>query len=66
MVSAQNSPGSGLEPIEKASKEELQAQLLATLQEGPRALLSVLQAAPRDLLYLLQNYAAKLEAGGSE
>lgn len=51
---------------ELPSKEELQAQLLATLQEGPRALLSVLQAAPRDLLYLLQNYAAKLEAGGSE
>lgn len=48
------------------SKEQLQANLLATLQEGPRQLLSVLQAAPRDLLYLLQNYADKLEKGESE
>jgi large subunit ribosomal protein L10 len=48
------------------SKEQLQANLLATLQEGPRQLLSVLQAAPRDLLYLLSNYADKLEKEGAE
>jgi large subunit ribosomal protein L10 len=52
---------------ELPSKEELQSQLLATIQEAPRLLLSVLQAAPRNLLYLLRNYADKLEkAGGQE
>lgn len=45
------------------SREELLAQLLATLQEGPRRTLGVLQAPARDLLYLLNNYAAKLEEG---
>jgi large subunit ribosomal protein L10 len=47
------------------SKEQLQSQLLATLQEGPRSLLSVLQGAPRDLMYVLSNYADKLEKEGS-
>lgn len=43
------------------SKEDLQAKLLATLQEAPRSVLGVLQAPARDLLYLLQNYASELE-----
>lgn len=48
---------------ELPSKEELQATLLATLQQAPRQVLSMLQAPSRDLLYLLQNYATKLESG---
>jgi large subunit ribosomal protein L10 len=44
------------------TKEELQAKLLATLQESPRLLLGVLQAPARDLLNLLNNYASKLES----
>lgn len=57
----------GVEAVsELPSKEQLQASLLATIQEGPRLLLSALQAAPRDLLYVLQNYAKKLEDGAGE
>ncbi|MEZ4236013.1 MAG: 50S ribosomal protein L10 [Myxococcota bacterium] len=49
---------------ELPSKEELQATLLSTLQEGPRQILGALQAPGRDLLFLLQNFAAKLEEQG--
>lgn len=45
---------------EMPSKEELQASLLATLQEAPRSVLGLVQAPARDLLFLLQNYASKL------
>jgi large subunit ribosomal protein L10 len=47
---------------ELPSKEELQAQLLATIQEAPTKVVRVLQAPGRDLLYLLQNFANKLNA----
>lgn len=43
-------------------REELLAQLLATLQEGPRQLASVVQAPGRDLVQLLKNYEDKLAA----
>ncbi len=46
---------------ELPSKEELQAQMLATLLGAPRKVMQMIQAAPRDLLYLLKNYADKLE-----
>jgi large subunit ribosomal protein L10 len=56
--------GKGVAAIaELPSKEELQATLLATLQQAPRQVLGVLQAPGRDLLFLLQNYASKLESG---
>ena len=45
---------------EMPSREDLLAQLLATLQEGPRQLVSVIQAPARDLLQLLKNYENKL------
>jgi large subunit ribosomal protein L10 len=45
------------------SREQLLANLLATLQAGPRQVLNVLQAPARDLVYVLSNYAAKLESG---
>jgi len=44
------------------SREDLLAQLLATLQEGPRQLLSVIQAPGRDLVQLLKNFENKLAA----
>jgi large subunit ribosomal protein L10 len=47
---------------ELPSKEELHAQLLATIQEAPTKVVRVLQAPARDLLYLLQNFANKLNA----
>lgn len=42
------------------SREDILAQLLATLNEGPRQLVSVLQAPGRDLVQLLKNYEDKL------
>lgn len=45
------------------SREEILAQLLATLQEGPRQLVSVIQAPGRDLVQLLKNYEDKLAGG---
>lgn len=42
------------------SREDLLAQLLATLNEGPRQLVSVIQAPARDLVQLLKNYEDKL------
>ncbi len=42
------------------SREDILAQLLATLQEGPRLLVSVIQAPGRDLVQLLKNYEDKL------
>lgn len=45
---------------EMPSREDILAQLLATLQEGPRQLVSVIQAPGRDLVQLLNNYANKL------
>jgi len=42
------------------SREELLAQLLATLQEPARQLLSILQAPGRDLVHLLHNDEQKL------
>ncbi|MBM4365886.1 MAG: 50S ribosomal protein L10 [Deltaproteobacteria bacterium] len=42
------------------SREDILAQLLATLQEGPRQLVSVIQAPGRDLVQLLKNYEDKL------
>lgn len=44
------------------SREDILAQLLATLQEGPRQLASVIQAPGRDLVQLLKNYEDKLAA----
>lgn len=48
---------------ELPSREDILAQMLATLQEGPRQLVSVIQAPGRDLVQLLQNFANKLEEG---
>jgi large subunit ribosomal protein L10 len=45
------------------SREDILAQLLATLQEGPRQLVSVIQAPGRDLVQLLKNYEDKLAGG---
>lgn len=42
------------------SREDLLAQLLSTLIEGPRQLVSVIQAPARDLVQLLKNYEDKL------
>lgn len=42
------------------SREDILAQLLATLIEGPRQLVSVIQAPARDLVQLLKNYEDKL------
>lgn len=42
------------------SREDILAQLLATLLEGPRLLVSVIQAPGRDLVQLLKNYEDKL------
>jgi large subunit ribosomal protein L10 len=42
------------------SREDLLAQLLNTLNEGPRLLVSVIQAPARDLVQLLKNYEDKL------
>ena len=44
------------------SREDILAQLLATIQEGPRLLVSVIQAPGRDLVQLLKNYEDKLAA----
>jgi len=44
------------------SREDLLAQLLNTLIEGPRQLVSVIQAPARDLVQLLKNYEDKLAA----
>lgn len=50
---------------ELPSREQLLANLLATMQEGPRQVLGVIQGPPRDLLYLLKNLETKLsEAEG--
>lgn len=46
---------------ELPSREDILAQMLATLQEGPRQLVSVIQAPARDLVQLLSNFASKLE-----
>jgi large subunit ribosomal protein L10 len=50
---------------ELPSREDILAQMLATLIEGPRLLVSVVQAPARDLVQLLKNYEDKLasEAG---
>jgi large subunit ribosomal protein L10 len=51
---------------EMPGREDLLAQLLATMQEGPRQLVSVLAAPGRDLVQVLKNYELKLaesEAG---
>lgn len=45
------------------SREDILAQLLATLNEGPRLLVSVIQAPGRDLVQLLKNYEDKLATG---
>lgn len=45
---------------ELPSREDILAQMLATLQEGPRQLVSVLAAPARDLVQLLKNYENKL------
>lgn len=47
---------------ELPSREDILAQLLATMQEGPRQLVGVVQAPARDLVYVLSNYANKLAA----
>jgi large subunit ribosomal protein L10 len=50
-----------------ASKEDLLATLLRTMQEGPRQLVGVLAAPGRDLVYLLKNFETKLaESPGNE
>ncbi len=45
------------------SREDLLAQLLSTIVEGPRQLVSVIQAPGRDLVQLLKNYEDKLASG---
>lgn len=57
------------EAIEKVadlqSREELLAQLLATIQEPARQVLGVIQGPARDLVYLLKNYEQKLSEEGA-
>lgn len=53
----------GVEGVaELPSREQLLANLLGLLQEGPRQLVSVIQAPARDLVNVLSNYASKLES----
>ena len=50
-----------------ASKEEMLATLLRTMQEAPRQVLGVLSGPGRDLVYLLKNFETKLaETQGNE